>query len=168
MEDPVVGGYDGDRIAAARSPMAYDAEEDARVIRRPGAARDAVHSAQRQRPQSQDRGTSDATCGCSRALPTVQLRRPRQRRPARAPDQPAVDLALSSPPDGLARQQDELLQRNLAALGLRVEFVSKNGGPAEGSSPRAIADVAGGKHQRHVRGLHVPRCCTVKTRASPT
>ena len=34
MEDPVVGGYDNDRIALRRAiAMAYDAEEDARVIR---------------------------------------------------------------------------------------------------------------------------------------
>ena len=34
MEDPVVGGYDNDRIALRRAiAMTYDAEEDARVIR---------------------------------------------------------------------------------------------------------------------------------------
>jgi ABC-type transport system substrate-binding protein len=39
-----------------------------------------------------------------------------------APDGRPLTLRFSSPPDTLARQQDELLQRNLAAVGLRVEF----------------------------------------------
>ncbi len=44
MEDPVVGGYDKGRIALRRAiAMAYDAEEDARVIRH-GQARRATQS----------------------------------------------------------------------------------------------------------------------------
>ena len=65
MEDPVVGGYDHDRIALRRAiAMTYDAEEDARVIRRRGARRGARRSSFR--PTSADtipssRSTSGAT-----------------------------------------------------------------------------------------------------------
>jgi ABC-type transport system substrate-binding protein len=124
MEDPIVGGYDNARIALRRAiAMSYDAEEDARVIRH-GQAR---------------RATQFIPPNVSGHDPKIEYIR-RDVAGARAlldkfgyvdrdgdglreaPDGRPLTVRFSSPPEGLARQQDELLQRNLAALGLRVEF----------------------------------------------
>jgi ABC-type transport system substrate-binding protein len=125
MEDPVVGGYDNDRIALRRAiAMSYDAEEDARVIRHDQARR----------------ATQFIPPNVSGHNPKIEKYIRRDVAGARAlldkfgyvdrdgdglreaPDGRPLTLRFSSPPDTLARQQDELLQRNLAALGLRVEF----------------------------------------------
>ena len=125
MEDPIVGGYDNARIALRRAiAMSYDAEEDARVIRH-GQAR---------------RATQFIPPNVSGHDPKIEKYIRRDVAGARAlldkfgyvdrdgdglreaPDGRPLTVRFSSPPEGLARQQDELLQRNLAALGLRVEF----------------------------------------------
>jgi ABC-type transport system substrate-binding protein len=128
MEDPVVGGYDKGRIALRRAiAMAYDAEEDARVIRH-GQARRATqfippnvsgHDPRVEKPMRRDvagaRALLDKFGYVDRDGDGVR----------EAPDGRPLTLHFSSPPDTLARQQDELLQRNLTAVGLRIEFVKQ-------------------------------------------
>ncbi len=128
MEDPIVGGYDNARIALRRAiAMAYDAEEDARVIRH-GQARRATqfippnvsgHHPEVDKPVRRDvagaRALLDKFGYVDRDGDGVR----------EAPDGRPLTLHFSSPPDTLARQQDELLQRNVAAIGLRVEFVKQ-------------------------------------------
>jgi ABC-type transport system substrate-binding protein len=125
MEDPIVGGYDNGKIALRRAiAMTYDAEEDARVIRHDQARR----------------ATQFIPPNVSGHNPKIEKYIRRDVAGARAlldkfgyidrdgdglreaPDGRPLTLRFSSPPEGLARQQDELLQRNLAELGLRVEF----------------------------------------------
>ena len=125
MEDPVVGGYDHDRIALRRAiAMTYDAEEDARVIRH-GQARRATQflppNVSGHNPKLEKYIRRDVAG--ARALLDKFGYVDRDGDGLReAPDGRPLTLRFSSPPDGLARQQDELLQRNLAELGLRVEF----------------------------------------------
>jgi ABC-type transport system substrate-binding protein len=125
MEDPVVGGYDNDRIALRRAiAMAYDAEEDARVIRH-GQARRATQfippNVSGHNPKLEKYIRHDVAG--ARALLDKFGYVDRDGDGLReAPDGRPLTLRFSSPPEGLARQQDELLQRNLTALGLRVEF----------------------------------------------
>ena len=171
MEDPVVGGYDNDRIALRRAiGDGLRREEDARVdpaTTRRGARR------------SSFRPTSAATIPRSRSTSATRRRGARARLLDKfgyvdrdsdglaraAPDRPSRwYLALvRRRRAGSARQHDELLAaQSSTALGIARRIrQAEMAGPAEGGSPRAAADVAGGKHQRHVRRLHVPlRCCT--------
>ena len=128
MEDPVVGGYDNGRIALRRAiAMAYDAEEDARVIRH-GQARRATQfippNVSGYDPRIDKPGRRDVAG--ARALLDKFGYIDRDGDGLReAPDGQPLTLRFSSPPDTLARQQDELLQRNLAEIGLRVEFVKQ-------------------------------------------
>jgi ABC-type transport system substrate-binding protein len=125
MEDPVVGGYDNARIALRRAiAMSYDAEEDARVIRH-GQARRATQfippNVSGYDPRAEKYIRRDVAA--ARALLDKFGYADRDGDGLReAPDGRPLTLRFSSPPDTLARQQDELLQRNLAAIGLRVEF----------------------------------------------
>jgi ABC-type transport system substrate-binding protein len=128
MEDPVVGGYDKGRIALRRAiAMAYDAEEDARVIRH-GQARRATqfippnvsgHDPRVEKPMRRD------VAGASALLDKFGYVDRDGDGVREAPDGRPLTLHFSSPPDTLARQQDELLQRNLTAVGLRIEFVKQ-------------------------------------------
>jgi ABC-type transport system substrate-binding protein len=128
MDDPVVGGYDKSRIALRRAiAMSYDAEEDARVIRH-GQARRATQfippNVSGYNPEIEKYLRRDVA-GARALLEKFGyvdrdgdgVRDARDGRP--------LTLHFSSPPDTFARQQDELLQRNLAAVGLRVEFVKQ-------------------------------------------
>jgi len=128
MEDPVVGGYDKARIALRRAiAMAYDAEEDARVIRH-GQARRATQfippNVSGYDARLDKAGRRDAAG--ARALLDKFGYIDRDGDGLReTPGGQRLTLRFSSPPDTLARQQDELLQRNLAEIGLRVEFVKQ-------------------------------------------
>ena len=128
MEDPVVGGYDNGRIALRRAiAMTYDAEEDARVIRH-GQARRATQfippNVSGHNPKLEKYIRRDLAG--ARALLDKFGYVDRDGDGLReAPDGRPLTLRFASPPDTFARQQDELLQRNLAALGLRVEFVKQ-------------------------------------------
>ncbi|MGH8850667.1 MAG: ABC transporter substrate-binding protein [Casimicrobiaceae bacterium] len=125
MDDPVVGGYDNARIALRRAiAMSYDAEEDARVIRH-GQARRATQfippNVSGYDPRSEKYIRRDVAA--ARALLAKFGYVDRDGDGVReTPGGQPLTLRFSSPPDTLARQQDELLQRNLAAIGLRVEF----------------------------------------------
>lgn len=128
MEDPVVGGYDNARIALRRAiAMAYDAEEDARVIRH-GQARRATQfippNVSGYNPKIDKYIRHDAAG--ARALLDKFGYVDRDGDGLReGPDGRPLTLRFSSPPDTFARQQDELLQRNLADIGLRVEFIKQ-------------------------------------------
>jgi ABC-type transport system substrate-binding protein len=125
MEDPIVGGYDNTSIALRRAiAMSYDAEEDARVIRH-GQARRATqflppnvtgHNAETDKYIRRD------VAGAKALLDKFGYVDRDGDGIREAPDGRLLTLRFSSPPDTLARQQDELLQRNLTAVGLRVEF----------------------------------------------
>ncbi len=128
MEDPVVGGYDNGRIALRRAiAMAYDAEEDARVIRH-GQARRATQfippNVSGYDARIDKAGRRDAA-GARVLLDKFGYTDRDGDGLREAPDGRSLTLRFSSPPDSLARQQDELLQRNLAEVGLRVEFVKQ-------------------------------------------
>jgi ABC-type transport system substrate-binding protein len=125
MEDPVVGGYENDKIALRRAiAMAYDAEEDARVIRH-GQARRATQfippNVSGHNPEIEKYIRRDVA-GARTLLDKFGYVDRDGDGLREAPDGRRLTLRFSSPPDTFARQQDELLQRNLAELGLRVEF----------------------------------------------
>ena len=163
MEDPVVGGYTPDKIALRRAiGMAYNVDEEIRV--HPRRARPC-------RRRSRCRRTCPATTRSSTATRSydpaaregaarqVRLRRPRQGRLARpARRQAAGAEDRDRRPSALERQYDELWQRSMNAVGLRVEFVKqKLAGPAQGGAARAAADVVPRQHQHDDRGLRLPR-----------
>ena len=128
MDDPVVGGYDKGRIALRRAiALAYDAEEDARVIRH-GQARRATQfippNVSGYDPKAETYPRRDVAA--ARALLDRFGYLDRDADGWReTPDGSPLVLNFSSPPDTLARQQDELLQRNLTTIGLRVEFIKQ-------------------------------------------
>jgi oligopeptide transport system substrate-binding protein len=128
MEDPVVGGYTPDKIALRRAiALGYDAEDEIRVIR-------------------QGQGmpmTQIVPPGMSGHDPTYKM--PVKYDPAAAkallekfgykdrdgdgfrelPDGRPLTFKIASTPAVIDRQTDELWQRNMNAIGIRVEFVKQ-------------------------------------------
>lgn len=128
MEDPVVGGYSSDKIALRRAiAMSYNAADDIRVIRQgqgslatqviapgmsgynPGFNGHVKYDVAGAKALLDKFGYVDRNGDGFRGLP----------------DGRPLTLKFASPTDSLARQQDELVQRSLNAIGLRVEFVKQ-------------------------------------------
>jgi ABC-type transport system substrate-binding protein len=128
MEDPVVGGYTKDRIALRRAiSMAYNVDEEIRVLRQ-GQGEPATQ------PIPPNVGGHDPSLkGAAKYDPAG----------AKAlldrfgyvdkdgdgwrdlPDGKPFELAIGSDPSALSRQYDELWQRSLNAVGIRVHFVKQ-------------------------------------------
>ncbi|HEY3179403.1 MAG TPA: ABC transporter substrate-binding protein [Casimicrobiaceae bacterium] len=128
MEDPVVGGYTPDKIALRRAiAMGYDSDEEIRVIR-------------------QGQGlpmTQIVPPNMSGHDPTFNARTRLDIRGAKAlldkfgykdrdgdgfrelPDGRSLTIKMASPPAAIDRQIDELWQRSMNAIGIRLEFVKQ-------------------------------------------
>jgi ABC-type transport system substrate-binding protein len=128
MEDPIVGGYTKDKIALRRAiGMAYNVEEEIRIIR-----------------QGQgEPATQPIPPNVSGYDPTLKGNAKYDVAGAKAlldkfgyvdrdgdgwrdlPDGRPLKLMIGSDPSAPTRQYDELWQRSLNAIGIRVEFVKQ-------------------------------------------
>jgi oligopeptide transport system substrate-binding protein len=128
MEDPVVGGYTKERIALRRAiSMAYNVEEEIRIIR-----------------QGQgEPATQPIPPNTSGYDPTLKASTKYDPAGAKAlldkfgyidrdddgwrdlPDGKPLKIMMGSDPSALTRQYDELWQRSMNAIGIRVEFVKQ-------------------------------------------
>ena len=125
LEDPVVGGYSPEKVALRRAICsAYNIDEEIRIIRQ-GQAMPATQ------PIPPDvAGHVQGYSGFARYDPAVARAlldrygyRDRDGDGVReAPDGRPLVLRFASEPDQTSRQYDELWQRSLAAVGLKVEF----------------------------------------------
>jgi ABC-type transport system substrate-binding protein len=125
MEDPVVGGYTPEKVALRRAICgAYNVDDEIRVIRQ-GQATVATQ------PIPPDigghlndyKGFARYDPDVARALLDRFGYRDRDADGYREmPDGRPVVIRIASEPDQTSRQYDELWQRSLAAVGLKVEF----------------------------------------------
>jgi oligopeptide transport system substrate-binding protein len=125
IDDSIVGGYAAPQVALRRAiAMGYDVKEEIRVLRQnQGLPATQVVPPNMTGYDPNYDGRLKFDPAAAKALLDKFGYLDRDGDGMReAPDGRPLTLRFSSPPDGLARQQDELLQRNLAALGLRVEF----------------------------------------------
>ena len=128
FDDPVVGGYTPEKIALRRAvAMAYDVDEDIRVIRQgqgmpatqvvppgmsghdPGLTTRRIHDPAAARALLDKLGYRDRNGDGLRELP----------------DGSPLKLKMYSTPSAIDRQNDELWQKNMAAVGIDVEFVKQ-------------------------------------------
>lgn len=128
MEDPVVGGYTPERIALRRAvSMAYNVPEEIRVIRQgqavpatqpvppvvsgynPELARNTTFDPASARALLDRFGYQDRDGDGFRELP----------------DGKPLVLKLASAPSAIERQMDELWDRSMKAVGIKVEFVKQ-------------------------------------------
>jgi len=128
MEDPVIGGYTPEKIALRRAvAMSYNIDEDIRVLRQGQASV----------------ATQIIPPGMTGYDATLDVRTPYDVNAARAlldkfgykdrdgdgfretPDGKPLTLAMASPTTLSDRQGDELWQKGMNAVGLRVEFVKQ-------------------------------------------
>jgi ABC-type transport system substrate-binding protein len=128
FDDPVVGGYTPDKIALRRAvAMAYDVDEDIRVIRQ-GQGMPATQvvppGMSGHDPGLASRRTYDPAA--ARALLDRMGYRDRNGDGLRElPDGSPLKLKMYSTPSAIDRQNDELWQKNMAAVGIDVEFVKQ-------------------------------------------
>ena len=128
MEDPVVGGYTRDKVALRRAvSMAYNTEDEIRVVRQG----QAVPATQPVPPgvtghDPTFNGHVQFDPAGARALLDKFGYVDRDRDGWRdLPDGTPLVLRIASTIGTLERQLDELWQRSLAAVGIRVEFVKQ-------------------------------------------
>ena len=125
MEDPVVGGYTPERIALRRAICtAYNIDDEIRIIRQ-GQARVATQPIPPdvEGHVSDYKGFARHDPGVARGLLDRFGYRDRNGDGFREmPDGTPLVVRIASEPDQTARQYDELWQRSLAAVGLKVEF----------------------------------------------
>ncbi|HXU54978.1 MAG TPA: ABC transporter substrate-binding protein [Casimicrobiaceae bacterium] len=128
MEDPVVGGLTTDRIALRRAiSMAYNVDEDIRIARQG----QAEASTQPLPPNVEGhdpnfRGYVRYDVAGAKALLDKFGYVDRDGDGWRdLPDGRPLVLSLASPPSSSDRLYDELWQKSLAAVGLRIEFVKQ-------------------------------------------
>ncbi len=126
MEDPVVGGYTPEKVALRRAiSLAYDIEREIRLIRRGQAI--AAQSPMVPHTSGYDpafRSTmSEYDPARARALLDMYGYTDRDGDGWReAPDGKPLKLVLSSEPEQIYRQYNDLFRRCMQAVGLRVEF----------------------------------------------
>ena len=128
MEDPVVGGYTKDKIALRRAiGMAYNVDEEIRIIRQ-GQGEPATQpippNVAGYDPNIKDRQRYDPAA--AKALLDKFGYVDRDGDGWRdLPDGRPLKLMLGSATSAVDRQYDELWQRSLNAVGIRVEFVKQ-------------------------------------------
>jgi len=128
MEDPIVGGYTPDKIALRRAiGMAYNVPEEIRVIRQ-GQAIPATQpvppNVTGYNPQIKDAIRFDPAA--ARALLDRFGYKDRDGDGVREqPNGQPLVLRRASPPSAIDRPHDELWQRSMAAVGLKIEFVKQ-------------------------------------------
>ncbi len=129
MTDPVVGGYEPAKVALRRAiGLAINVEQEIRLYWRGQAV--PAQSGLMPHTMGYDAGLRQRhrtlrPAACQGAARHVRLRRPRRRRLARAARRLAAACwSGHTTPDQRARQRDELRRKDLAALGIKIEFKS--------------------------------------------
>jgi oligopeptide transport system substrate-binding protein len=128
MEDPVVGGYTKEKIALRRAiSMAYNVDEEIRVLRQGQAER-----ATQPIPPNvggydpKIKGNASYDVAGAKALLDKFGYIDRDGDGWRdLPDGKPLKVMMGSDPSALNRQYDELWQRSLTAVGIRIEFVKQ-------------------------------------------
>ncbi|HEX8012874.1 MAG TPA: ABC transporter substrate-binding protein [Casimicrobiaceae bacterium] len=128
MEDPVVGGYAKDKIALRRAiSMAYNVGEEIRVLRQ-GQGEPATQPIPPNvggYDPSIKSGVKYDVAGAKALLDKFGYVDKDGDGWRDLPDGKPLKLAIGSDPSALSRQYDELWQRSLNAIGIRVEFVKQ-------------------------------------------
>jgi ABC-type transport system substrate-binding protein len=128
MEDPVAGGYTPDKIALRRAiAMAYNIDDDIRVLRQgQGAvATQIVPPGMSGYDPALDVRTKYDVAGARALLDKFGYKDRDGDGFREAPDGKPLTIYMASPPSTQDRQGDELWQRGLNSIGLRVEFVKQ-------------------------------------------
>ncbi|HEX7636789.1 MAG TPA: ABC transporter substrate-binding protein, partial [Burkholderiaceae bacterium] len=126
MDDPVVGGYTPDKVALRRAiALGYDNDEEIRLLRKPLAipAQGIVVPLVAGYDPDYRSGMGDYDPARARALLDLFGYVDRDGDGWRErPDGGPLVLHMATQPDSTARQLDELWQKRMAAIGLRVVF----------------------------------------------
>ncbi|MGH8850668.1 MAG: ABC transporter substrate-binding protein [Casimicrobiaceae bacterium] len=128
MEDPVVGGLTKDKIALRRAiSMAYNVDEDVRIARQ-GQAEPSTQplppNVEGYDPELKGYARHDVA-GAKALLDRFGYADRDGDGWREQPDGKPLVLSLASPPSSSDRLYDELWQKSLKAVGLRVEFVKQ-------------------------------------------
>jgi oligopeptide transport system substrate-binding protein len=128
MEDPAVGGYTNDKIALRRAiTMAYNVDEEIRVLRQ-GQAEPATQpippNVAGYDPKIKGHAKYDPA-GAKALLDKFGYVDRDGDGWRDLPDGKPLTLMIGSDPSGLTRQSDELWQRSMSAVGIKVEFVKQ-------------------------------------------
>ncbi|MDQ6618949.1 MAG: ABC transporter substrate-binding protein [Pseudomonadota bacterium] len=128
MEDPVVGGYTPDRIALRRAvSMAYNLDDEIRIVRQ-GQGVPATQVVPPEMsghdPKFDSRGSFNPA-GAKALLDKFGYIDRDKDGWRDLPDGSPLVLKIASTPTALDRQLDELWERSLRAVGIRVEFVKQ-------------------------------------------
>ncbi len=125
MEDPVVGGYDPARIALRRAiSMSYNVDEEIRVIRQ----RQGLPATQVVPPEMSghdptlDARTKHDPAAAKALLDKFGYRDTNGNGFRELPDGKPFVLTMASSTSALDREYDDLWQKGLAAVGIKVEF----------------------------------------------
>jgi ABC-type transport system substrate-binding protein len=128
MEDPVVGGYTNDKIALRRAvSMAYNVDEEIRIARQgQGLVATQIVPPGVSGHDPKFNASAKFDPGAARALLDKFGYIDRDKDGWRdSPDGKPLVLKKGTSPSALERQYDELWQRNLAVIGLKIEFVTQ-------------------------------------------
>jgi ABC-type transport system substrate-binding protein len=144
MEDPVVGGYTPDKIALRRAiSLAIDVDREIRLVRRgqgiPAQSPVVPHTTGYEAQFKSSMSDFDP----ARAMALLDLHGyvDKDRDGWRElPDGSPLTLIRLTQPDNASRQLDEIMQKNLAVIGLRIEFKTAKW-------PENLKSVRGGKFQ---------------------
>ncbi|MDN3543130.1 MAG: ABC transporter substrate-binding protein [Roseateles asaccharophilus] len=144
MEDPVVGGYTAEKVALRRAiGLAIDVDREIRLVRRgqaiPAQSPVVPHTTG-YAPQFKS-SMSDFDPARAKALLELYGYVDRDGDGWRElPDGSPLTLTRHTQPESASRQLDEILQKNLKAVGLRIEFKTAKW-------PENLKSVRGGKFQ---------------------
>ncbi|MBA4342361.1 MAG: bicyclomycin resistance protein [Methylibium sp.] len=144
MEDPVVGGYTADKVALRRAiSLAIDVQREIQLVRRgqgipaqsPVVPHTTGYEAQFKSPMS------DFDPARAKALLDMYGYKDVDGDGWRElPDGSPLTLTRNTQPDNASRQLDEIMQKNLTQIGLRLEFKTAKW-------PENLKSVRGGKYQ---------------------
>jgi ABC-type transport system substrate-binding protein len=128
MDDPVVGGYTNDKIALRRAiGMAYNVEEEIRVLRQSQGmpATQVIPPGVVGHDPKFVSNTKYDPAGAKALLDKFGYLDRDKDGWRDLPDGKPLVLKMGTSPSALDRQYDELWQRNLKAVGIKVEFVNQ-------------------------------------------
>ncbi|HET9045465.1 MAG TPA: ABC transporter substrate-binding protein [Casimicrobiaceae bacterium] len=128
MEDPVIGGYAPEKIALRRAiSMAYNIDDDIRVLRQgQGAvATQIIPPGMSGYDATLDVRTKYDIAGARALLEKFGYKDRDGDGFREAPDGKPLTISMASPPSTQDRQGDELWQRSMNAIGVRVEFLKQ-------------------------------------------
>ena len=128
MEDPVVGGYTNEKIALRRAiGMAYNVDEEAKVIRQGQAewASQVIPPGVSGHDPRFTGNTKYDPAGAKALLDKFGYVDRDKDGWRDLPDGKPLVLKKGTVPSALERQYDELWQRNMSAIGVKIEFVTQ-------------------------------------------